>query len=43
MNLAIIQNELNEFYQRWKTKANGYNSGLLEDYFDRFFTISYTY
>ncbi len=43
MNLAIIQNELNEFYQRWKTKANGYNSGLLEDYFDRFFTLFVIY
>ncbi len=43
MNLVIIQHELKEFYQRWKTKANGHNSGSLEDYFDSFFTFFVIY
>ncbi len=43
MSLIIKKHELFEFYQRWKTKADGHDSESLADYFDRFFTISYTY
>ena len=43
MDLAIIQHELNEFYQRWKTKADSYDSESLADYFVRFFTLFLIY
>lgn len=43
MNLVIIQHELKEFYQRWKTKADGHDSESLADYFDRFFTLFVIY
>ena len=43
MTLKVKKHQLDQFYRRWRNKANEYNSNDLIDYFDKFFTLFVVY
>ena len=43
MTLIIKKYQLNDFYGRWREKANAYNADSLSDNFDKFFTLFVIY
>lgn len=43
MTLKVKKHQLDQFYGRWREKANEYNSDDLSNYFDKFFTLFVVY